>query len=213
MGAELVALADGMSGHANGRLASDRAVVTLSSCFDATHGTGRHRLLTAVKHANCAVYRSRQAARSDMASTLVAATWTCDTLHFVAVGDSRIYLFRGQRLRQLSADHRLSEAVKELLADDGRGRHRVQVGRDVILRAIGPWQEVEPAEGSTSIEKGDLFLLASDGMFARVSHASLEECLRTHSETSLHLILHQLTRLALSTGETDDISGVAVRFT
>ena len=120
----LLIVADGMGGHAAGEVASRLAVDvvheqvarglktgTIPACgVPAPHWSDRTRLLAAaVTLANDIVFRASQERfeRRGMGTTIVAALMNGDHLSVVHVGDSRFYLFRGERTIAVSRDHSL----------------------------------------------------------------------------------------------------------
>jgi len=108
----------------------------------------------------------------------------CPTLWLAHAGDSRAYLFRDEAdeqpatLRQLTTDHSLvEEQVRAgFLTPVDALRSPV---RNVITRAIGSLPEVEPEIASHTIQPGDLYLLASDGLTRELSDDAIAQILTT----------------------------------
>jgi serine/threonine protein phosphatase PrpC len=106
---------------------------------------------------------------SGMGSTVVGLWMPTDADRPVMfhVGDSRAYVFRRQRLRQLTQDHTLHQ---QWLNMGGRG---VEPPRNIILQAIGPKDEVEPDVHYHDLVDGDIMLFCSDGLTGMVSEETI----------------------------------------
>jgi protein phosphatase len=162
----LFLVADGMGGHRSGELASRRAVdqVIRNYIDDPASDVGAS-LRRAIELANAALYAEaqrmdRDPTRRGWGTTLVAAVVRSGELWIANVGDSRAYLLRSGKVRQLSRDHVLYPAGEE----DGTPAGKL-VGRHVITRALGRKPNVEvdifpPLE----LRDGDRVLLCSDGL-------------------------------------------------
>lgn len=161
-------VADGMGGHQGGEVASALALEVFDAVFDRAD---LDAMVLAVEAANTAVFdRARGAVDlSGMGTTLCGVAELADNcLGIVNVGDSRIYLWDGVELTQLSEDHSFVEG----LVRDGRitkAQAEVHPQRNVLTRALG----VEPTvqvDGWLFIPKtGDRLLLCSDGLYNEVT--------------------------------------------
>ncbi|MDH3538419.1 MAG: Stp1/IreP family PP2C-type Ser/Thr phosphatase [Acidimicrobiia bacterium] len=154
----LVAVADGMGGHAAGEVASRLAIETVT----ASEGPIEER----VAAANEAVLDAADQ-RSDqfgMGTTLTVGEFGANgTLLVGHVGDSRLYLFRGSTLLQVTTDHSL---VAEYLASGTisaeEAEHHPQ--RNVITRALGIARTVQVDAHTVHLRPGDRVLICSDGL-------------------------------------------------
>jgi serine/threonine protein phosphatase PrpC len=173
----LFLVADGMGGHRSGELASRRAVdqVIRNYVDDPVSDVGAS-LRRAIELANAALYaeaqrRDRDPSRRGPGTTLVAAVVRSGELWIANVGDSRAYLLRNGKLRQLSRDHVLYPAGEEDGAPAGKW-----IGRHVITRALGRKPNVEvdifpPLE----LRDGDRVLLCSDGLTTPLSDEEIRD--------------------------------------
>ena len=177
-GARLLAVADGLGGHAGGEVASAAAINSLRP-FDAELPAGD--LLNALEHAvHQANDAMRQIADSDpslrgLGTTLTAMLWSGSQLALVHIGDSRAYLLRDGELFQITHDHTLVQT----LVDDGRltpDEAASHPQRSLLLRAIDGKQS-EPDLQLQDAQAGDRYLLCSDGLHAVVSAEKLGEVL------------------------------------
>src|SRR3954447_15922343 len=166
-GTQLVAVADGMGGHAGGELASRLATELIAASFA---GGSLDELSAAVRAANWAVWErgSSTAEIEGMATTICAAGLVADgVLAIVHVGDTRAYLVRDGSLQRLTEDHTVAAQMVrdgELTAEEAVGHpHRV-----VLTRALGVGPEVPLDTSSRPVGPGDRLLLCSDGLFNHV---------------------------------------------
>jgi len=143
-----------------------------------------------------------------MGTTLVALLADGQRIALAHVGDSRAYLVRGGRIRQLTDDHSLvAELVRrhEIDADDALEHPH----RHVLTRALGVGRSVEPDLVEMTPARGDVFVLCSDGL---TGHVHDEEIAKEVGSTSdLEAVCGHLVDLANSRGGDDNITVVCVR--
>jgi protein phosphatase len=141
-----------------------------------------------------------------MGTTLTAMLYDRGRVHVAHAGDSRLYLLRDGRLRQVTDDHSWvgeqlrSGTLTEEEAKTSKYRH-------VITRSVGFEREVEVDGLGLAAEAGDCFLLCSDGMSNYVDHAELERILAT---TWYRRVPQHLVDLANARGGDDNITVVVV---
>ncbi|HKX43558.1 MAG TPA: protein phosphatase 2C domain-containing protein [Burkholderiaceae bacterium] len=205
----LWAVADGMGGHSLGEFASRLAIRSLMD-LPAPQSLARY-VAAAQERLQEANRRLRaEAARRDVPiigttiAALLASQRHCACLW---AGDSRIYLYRAGRLRQLTRDHSVLEAA--------RSRHVASLDdtlerppANLITRALGGADTLELDDNTIEVVDGDVFLLCSDGLSNEVSDLAIAQALlpgncRQASEA--------LLELALERGGRDNITAVVVR--
>src|SRR5215471_86151 len=102
-------LADGVGGQQKGEVASQLAVETVLDGFSSAKSSEPHKALLArlVREANLRVYEKGQSSRAHatMATTVVVAALRADRATIAHVGDSRCYLIRDGKARQITRDH------------------------------------------------------------------------------------------------------------
>ncbi len=222
MGIYLVA--DGMGGHAAGEVASAQAIeaivdfvqrhladdtLTWPFSYDRNLSVYGNALLCGIRLANqrlCALQQANP--QLGGMGTTIAALRITDREGIVAhVGDSRVYLMRGDRFLPLTSDHSwVNEQLKKnLISEEEARNHRY---RNVITRALGNRFEVEIDTTTMPIEEGDLFLLATDGLTGVVADPTIEEVLR--QPLSLRERANHLVGLANQAGGPDNITVVLV---
>jgi protein phosphatase len=203
------AVADGMGGHALGEFASRLAIRSLADL--APPQTLEHHVALAQERLQGANRRLRdEAARRDvpLIGTTIAAllVWQrkCACLW---AGDSRIYLYRGGRLGQLTRDHSEIEAVRSRRARTGDDTLHLPAS-NVITRALGAEDTIEVDCETLEVLDGDIFLLCTDGLTNEVAEAAIEQALLPGN---CRQAAQELLDLALEHGGRDNITAVVVR--
>src|SRR5262245_2975275 len=171
----LLALSDGMGGHQAGEVASALVLDSLQAALrDESPGGIKEQLEAAVQRANANVLSAAQSReRRGMGATLTAVFVRSAEAYIAEVGDSRAYLLRKGRLRQITRD----QSLVQLMVDHGvmsPAEASKAPGRNVILQAMGLAADVRVAIARLELRRGDRFLLCSDG----ISNAVADEELR-----------------------------------
>lgn len=209
----LYLVADGMGGHTAGQVASNLAAqgaVRALETLETAEASLTEKLRYSVAAANREVFATAQAKPelAGMGTTLVALLAGRARIALAHVGDSRAYLVRGSKIRQLTDDHSLvAELVRrrEITARAARGHPH----RHVLTRALGVRGSVEADLAELTPASGDLFVLCSDGL---VAHVQDEEIAAEMSrESDLDAACEHLIELANSRGGEDNITVVVVR--
>jgi protein phosphatase len=204
-GPRLLALADGMGGHAAGEVASSLVISALAPLDDDTPGDD---LLAELRHAtvagNAAITRHIADAPDleGMGTTLTAILFAGSKLGLVHVGDSRAYQLRDGVLTQITKD----DTFVQSLIDEGRiteDEAHTHPQRSLLLRAI-TGQEVDPSLTVREARAGDRYLLCSDGLSGVVSDETLAETLRAFRDP--RECADRMIELALRGGGPDNIT-------
>ncbi len=167
-GRTLMAVADGMGGHAAGEVASALALETLSDAVQQGQA-----LDDAFRLANERVHvKARDPDKQGMGTTLVAMLLDGDSYQIANVGDSRCYLVDGDGARRVTEDHSfVTEAIKR-----GQSEEQAMASqwKDVLTRCIGTEPEVEvDLFGPFPVDPNTAILLCSDGLYKVLSDADL----------------------------------------
>jgi PPM family protein phosphatase len=178
----LLALSDGMGGHQAGEVASALVLESLQAALqDQTKQPIQEQLESAVLRANSTVLNAaRTDKRHGMGATLTAVFVRGGEAYIAEVGDSRAYLLRQGRLRQITRD----QSMIQLLVDHGvlsadEAKH--SPSKNVILQAVGLSRDIRVAIARLELRRGDRFLLCSDGVTNAVNDEELRQIL-TNSE-------------------------------
>jgi serine/threonine protein phosphatase PrpC len=207
----LFILADGMGGEKAGDYASRYAVEHLVTFFEKTfHHKDIHSILKdGIRQVNRELYRlsMENEELSGMGSTLVIATVKGSVLYIANIGDSRLYLLRDE-LEQITKDH---SYVEELVALGmiKRGSRDYQEKKNIITRAMGVSDQVDPDLYAIKLKNNDIFLMCSDGLSNMVDEFEMEYIIR--SEESLEKSAETLVASANRNGGKDNISVILVK--
>jgi PPM family protein phosphatase len=181
----LAILADGMGGLANGEQASQAAVNTfLREYNDKEENEAAAKfLLRAATVANAAVFdlAYNNGDEIELGTTLVAALINGNSMHTISVGDSRIYLYRGHKINQLTTDHIYAnhlagQVMKGTLSRKEAAEHPE---RNFLTSYLGLSRlaEVDCSEEPVCLESGDKVILCSDGLYDTIPENEIEAVL------------------------------------
>ncbi len=207
-------VADGMGGHAAGEVASEMAVRITSHEIGAVRGLSdaevSDRIREAIRSANDAIFE-RTLSEHDkrgMGTTATVLVLLPRRYLIGQVGDSRAYLLREGRLMQVTKDHSyVQEQVDAgLLTPD---QARVHPYSNVITRCVGASGDVVPDIYFGSLEKGDVLLLASDGLTGMLEDEQLNRILST--EGGPQYWVDRMITEANRRGGLDNITAIVVR--
>ena len=204
-GPRLLALADGMGGHAAGEVASSLVISALAPLDDDDPGDDLLRELhAATVEGNAAIHRHVLDAPDleGMGTTLTAILFKGTRLGLVHVGDSRAYQLRDGMLTQITKD----DTFVQSLIDEGRiteEEAHTHPQRSLLLRAI-TGQDVDPSLTVREARPGDRYLLCSDGLSGVVSDETLANTLSTYKDP--RECADRLIDLALRGGGPDNIT-------
>ncbi len=213
-GPRLLAVADGMGGHAAGEVASSVAIASLAPLDGGTgDGTGAATadLLDTLRHAaHQANDQLRDMVAGDraldgMGTTLTGLLLSGDRLGLLHVGDSRCYLLRDGELRLITHDDTLVQS----LVDEGRiseSEAATHPQRSLITRALDGRGNVEFEATVRDVRPGDRYLLCTDGLTGPVGDdGTLLEALQLPDPQAA---VERLVQLALRGGGPDNVTVV-----
>lgn len=209
---------DGMGGMAAGEEASRIAREQIerffteerwSSLEQAGDETVQARLDDALRAADTAIqeFAAQTPGNGGMGTTAVLAVRAGDCLHFANVGDSRGYLLRaGEPLQKLTQDHTVAAVLVELGEMTEEEAHDPGA-RNRLLASLGDLGKNKPAFGKVEpIQRGDRFLLCSDGLWDMLKTDAIEQLLRD-AATPKAAVRH-LIDTANEAGGDDNITAV-----
>ena len=178
---KLVAVADGMGGHAGGEIASTIAITALVSARG-----DEDFLLSITKNIDSTILAksTEQPDLLGMGTTLTALHIAGEVVELLHVGDSRCYAFSGGKLTQLSHDH----TVIQELVDQGRISLEEAINhpqRSLLTQALTGSSEIEPVLQIYPIKLGDQFLLCSDGLTTVLSDFEIAKIANSYSGEEL----------------------------
>jgi len=205
-------VADGMGGHQGGDIASQLIVASLAELpvqadFDArltdirqclhwlNRRLGQELTVTAGRH------------DSIMGSTVVALLVEGERAACIWAGDSRCYLWRGQRLYQLSKDH----SFQQQLMDEqnfSAEQAKTHPSAHALTRAVGAAEQLTLDVLELEVYAGDVFLLCSDGLYQGLTSDAVGSAL---SLAAPHAALERLFDGALRGSARDNLTAVVIR--
>ena len=221
----LVVLADGMGGYNAGEVASGMATTVIITELQqllqkaAPHAIDErsgeevaHVLLREqIAKANTSIYQAAQSQPqyAGMGTTLVVALFYDNKMTVAHIGDSRLYRLRGDDFAQVTRDHSLlQEQIDSGVITPQQARQ--SQNKNLVTRALGIDPVVEAEIHDYTTEKGDIYLLCSDGLCDMVSDEEIGLALQTLS-SNLKLCAQHLVQTANDNGGRDNVSVILVR--
>ena len=216
-GSALIAVADGMGGHAGGEVASALALDSfLAELKVIKKNTKKKEKVNIPKVLGKAVFQSNVAVRQKaeqnhelmgMGTTLTAALITDGEVIFANVGDSRGYIISNGDIRQITKDHSwVGEQVSAGLISEEEAEKHPQ--RNIITRAIGISENVDVDIFTETLNPGDMVVLCSDGLYPLVSNKEISDQMQNKN---LDQICKKLVDLANERGGPDNITVAIAR--
>ncbi len=207
---QLIAVADGMGGHAAGEVASKIAITSLAQLGKILDDgnideESREDLLLNICYSIDQEILDRtaeDASLSGMGTTLTALHLTDRTIELLHVGDSRAYRWNGKRLSQISVDH----TVMQELIDQGRltpEEVHSHPQRSLLTQALMGDSGIDPVLVSLEAKSGEKFLLCSDGLSSVLSDHEIEQILKKSDDSE---ILEKLIAATKAKGAPDNIT-------
>jgi serine/threonine protein phosphatase PrpC len=182
----LIAVADGMGGHAGGEVASKVAITTLAQILPLLDNNEMDPesledfLLSSLVEVDQEIGETAQAndRLSGMGTTLTAIALYRDKAYVLHAGDSRAYRLRGKEFMQLTKDH---SVVQELI-DSGaisESEALVHPQRSVLTNVLMGNGNITPLLIAYDVKAGDKFLLCSDGLNTVVANDEIKSKLNS----------------------------------
>jgi len=214
---------DGMGGAAGGSVASSAAAATFCGELDSAEasypffaGLGEeeieHILISAAEEANHTVYKMAKNDESlnGMGTTLVGCIVMPRKIYIVNVGDSRMYLNKGNGMFQVTRDH----SYVQYLVDMGKlskEEAKASQKKNIITRAVGTERTVDVDFFAMEYDQSAAMLLCSDGLTNHVEENELESLLGgVFSEAGIQAACEKMIARANEKGGTDNITAVAI---
>jgi PPM family protein phosphatase len=178
-------VADGLGGHQGGEVASQLAVHSIIAAFHQQPEISAEAVIRYLEGAQQALLARQKEERqlSGMRTTAVVLVADAEAALWGHIGDSRLYHFRHGRVLSQTKDH----SVPQALVNSGEIKFadiRFHEDRNRLLRALGQDGDFRPAVLKTkqTLEKGDAFLLCTDGFWELVLEAEMESDLNRASD-------------------------------
>jgi serine/threonine protein phosphatase PrpC len=215
----LFMVADGMGGAAAGEIASQMATeIVLKELRQSwipleqpSPEAFAKCLKRAAQMANQQIhgYASSHQEYRGMGTTATIAGLLADTLYLAQVGDSRGYLIRDGKAKQITKDQSLMQKLieaGELTEEEAAQSER----RNIILQALGPEPTIKVDLTYQRVRRGDTLVLCSDGLSGQVTKDDIARIVA--EEPDLVLACRRLIELANEAGGPDNITVIIARF-
>ncbi len=214
----LYIIADGMGGHENGELASSIAVSRLSAhvintfFLPSISATDHQMDITLQEVMRDGVINAHEAikqAAMGSGTTLTAVLILGDQMTIAHVGDSRAYSINpGGQMQLLTHDHSLVKRLEEI-GQITPAEASVHPKRNLLYRALGQGDQLEPDITSLSAYEGLQLMLCTDGLWGAVSEDELRSVIVSSSEPQT--VCQLLIESANAAGGPDNISVIIIR--
>ena len=180
----LFIVADGMGGHKAGDIASRFTVETIKTLIEQSQGKDAISIINdSVKMVNGLLLQKASESEDyyGMGTTLVIATIFDNVLRVANVGDSRLYVIDDNDITQITRDHSLVEEMV-LAGQLSKSEARTHARKNVITRAIGVEEQVEPEMFSIDLKENSKVLMCSDGLTNMLEDAEILSIVRNNAD-------------------------------
>lgn len=210
-------VADGVGGNNSGEIASRTTVSSIAEYIESNPIVDSDRdedieryFLNCIRKVNLAIIElsKKVPENNGMATTVVLAYIHKDILYIMNIGDSRAYVLRNRKLNLITEDHTyVNTLVKAGLITPQEAEHHEK--KNMITRAVGADDIVEPDFFSVKLEAEDQVLLCTDGLYNEVSENKITEVLLNSDSQSD--ACKQLITIANVQGGHDNITLVVIK--
>ena len=192
-------LADGMGGYKGGEVASKLATESVKKYIENNFSNiikEKEEILkliaSAVEYANMVVYEKSKEDKEleGMGTTLEVCVIYNNKAYIGHVGDSRVYRIRKDIIRKLTKDH---SYVQQLIEDKKITREEAKTHpkKNMITKALGCTPFVEPDLRARNFEKGDIFIICSDGLTNMVDEKQIYEIIKQDIENATEKLINE----------------------
>ncbi len=192
-------IADGMSGSDAGKEASEACVSGFLNDYYSTPEswtvkTSSHKILSALNHWLHGTGQREHGSHKGMVTTISTLVFKSNTAYLFHVGDTRIYRLRNNDLQLLTQDHRIT----------------VERGKTYLARAMGIQLHLDIDYKKVSLEKNDLFIMLTDGVFEFVSNKEIKTAVNSNT-TDLTKAVDSIIALAEKHKSDDNLTCQIIR--
>lgn len=213
----LAIVCDGMGGLDGGAIASQSAVSYIAGeVHDVADRAGIHKeLLRITRDADKVIADLKDESGNEIkaGTTMVAVFIKDGILHWVSVGDSKLYLMKQGILKCITNEHNYSFMVRQN-AVEGKLEFDPKVRRDALVSylGIGGLTYVDTNQAPVTLQDGDMLLLCSDGLYRNLSEDMICELMKEKAD--VNRIAENLTTAALlnAKGSQDNTTAIVLRY-
>ena len=213
----LAIVCDGMGGLDGGAIASQSAVSYIAGeVHDVANRAGIHKeLLRITRDADKVIADLKDESGNEIkaGTTMVAVFIKDGILHWVSVGDSKLYLMKQGILKCITNEHNYSFMVRQN-AVEGKLEFDPKVRKDALVSylGIGGLTYVDTNQAPVTLQDGDMLLLCSDGLYRNLSEDMICELMKEKAD--VNRIAENLTTAALlnAKGSQDNTTAIVLRY-
>ena len=209
----LFIVADGMGGHLAGEVASKDAIICIKDFLQENTGADTLFIISqAIKYANKYIFNKAKSNKQykGMGTTVTLAKVVKNQLFYAHVGDSRLYIFRNNVLDKITTDHSLVAQLLETgqITAEQAAQHP---NKNIITKAVGTLDDVEPDKEQIQLEDNDIILLCSDGLTNMLKTEEISQVI-LENQNNPQNIVDYLIHCAKQAGGTDNISVICFKY-
>jgi protein phosphatase len=210
-------IADGVGGGASGEIASRTTVSMIAEYVRSNPplgitdvATAKAYFLPCLQEINDKIFEmaEKYVENQGMATTVVIGHVNGKRGYFANIGDSRAYVFRKGRLRQITEDHSyVNDLVRTgVISEEDAQTH---AKKNMITKALGGDPVCEPDFYQANLENGDVILLCTDGLYGEVEEEAMISIMS--SGESMTQVCHELVKKANQRGGHDNITVICIK--
>lgn len=204
-------VADGMGGHNAGDVASSEICGALAHLKQTDDFPAFiDNIESSIVQVNQMLVEMAEKENGLIGSTVVGMAFNQKHIVSYWAGDSRNYLFRSNRLKQITIDH---TAVQEMVEANLISPEEVNTHpeKNIITRAVGSDSKIFVDFSIDEVQDGDLYVVCSDGVEKEMSDEELENLL-LNADGSLDETVNEIVDLVLERGARDNVSVILIQF-
>ena len=200
----IAAIADGIGGESAGYVAAQMAISSIEELQTIQQNNEIISLKALFKKSDEEILKAstKNPAYENMGTTLIAVFIKKQKAYWIHAGDSRLFLLRKNKLKQITQDHTLAK----FLLDEGeitKKELKTHYSRHILDQCVGHG-ECEPDTGSVSLKKNDLLILSTDGLHKTLHHNEIEIILNADAKNKIKA--ERLLRKTIEAKGNDDIT-------
>src|SRR5579863_3753245 len=208
----LAIVADGMGGHEGGQEASRIAVEAIEKVYaEGAGGDPQLQLATGFREAHQRIhdYADQHPPLRGMGTTATAVVLLANRLYYAHIGDSRLYLVRGDQISRVTRDHSYVGRLFEngvITAEEAEAHPQ----RNILTAALGAGVEAAPdaPEQPILLKQGDALVLCTDGLWGQLGDHEVQQVV---TENAPLPACQMLIDLAKDRGCPDNITVIVLR--
>lgn len=219
----LFVIADGMGGHSQGEVASTIAICELTNWWDSDLEkimvesdnifiSVKNSLLNCFTNINKEIYNCKNKNKK-MGTTLTVLFIYGDKYVITHIGDSRIYKKNANSFTQISKDHSLV-ATKVRQGNISRDSTYINTNKNILTQCIGLEKKINPFTKIDYLDKTNLFMLCSDGVYNFISKDVMDKIIieKLKSNVKLQSIVNDIYNVIMKNGAGDNASIILINY-